>query len=179
MDSCNSCTVIDSIFVNGTVGSGKTTLAYAVSALETSRTHAVVDLDEIRRIRPAPAADRFAHEIELRNLRSVATNYREAGAERFIVAGVLEREADIGRYLDALGSDRMFICRLTATPRIVEERLARRHEGDPTGLAWHLDRAVELARILGTARFDDMVLDSSGAEPSRLAVEVRMAAGWD
>ncbi|MDQ1579813.1 MAG: hypothetical protein QOD05_588, partial [Microbacteriaceae bacterium] len=176
---CNSCTVIDSIFVNGTVGSGKTTLAYAVSALETSITHAVIDLDEIRRLRPAPATDRFAHEVELRNLRSIADNYREAGAERFILAGVLEHEADIGRYREALGSDGMFICRLTVAPDIVKKRLARRHERDQMGLIWHRDRAVELARILATNTFDDMVLDSSGVEPSRLASALRLAAGWD
>ncbi|HEV7567631.1 MAG TPA: AAA family ATPase [Microbacteriaceae bacterium] len=171
--------MIDSIFVNGTVGSGKTTLAYAVSALETSITHAVIDLDEIRRLRPAPATDRFAHEIELRNLRSIATNYREAGAERFILAGVLEHEAEIGRYREALGSDGMFICRLTVAPDVVKRRLARRHERDQMGLIWHRDRAVELARILATNTFDDIVLDSSDVEPSRLASALRLAAGWD
>jgi chloramphenicol 3-O-phosphotransferase len=170
--------VIDSIFVNGTVGSGKTTLAHAVSALETSVSHAVIDLDEIRLLRPAPAADPFTHEIELRNLLSIVANYREAGAERFILAGVLENEAEVGRYLEALDSDRMFICRLTASLEVVRARLARRHERDPIGLAWHLDRAAELARILAANTFDDLVLDSTGGEPSRLAADLRMAAGW-
>jgi broad-specificity NMP kinase len=165
--------------VNGTVGSGKTTLAYAVSALETSTMHAVIDLDEIRRLRPAPATDRFTHEIELRNLRSVAANYRDAGAERFILAGVLEQSTEIGRYLEALGSDGMFLCRLTAAPDVLNERLARRHRGDPEGLAWHVDRAAELARILETNDLDDIVLDSSGGDPSRLAAELRSAVGWD
>jgi len=39
--------LVDSVFLNGTVGVGKTTLAAALSAIE-SQTHAVLDLDEIR-----------------------------------------------------------------------------------------------------------------------------------
>jgi hypothetical protein len=108
----------------------------------------------------------------------IATNYREAGSERFILAGVLEHEAEIGRYREALGSDGMFICRLTVAPDVVKRRLARRHERDQMGLIWHRDRAVELARILATNTFDDIVLDSSDVEPSRLASALRLAAGW-
>jgi hypothetical protein len=47
------------------------------------------------------------------------------------------------------------------------------------GLIWHRDRAVELGGILATNTFDDLVLDSSGVEPSRLASALRLAAGWD
>jgi deoxyadenosine/deoxycytidine kinase len=48
---------VDSIFLNGTVGAGKTTLAAALSATE-STTHAVVYLNEIRRLSTSPVSDR-------------------------------------------------------------------------------------------------------------------------
>jgi chloramphenicol 3-O-phosphotransferase len=168
---------VDSVFVNGTVGVGKTTLAAALSAIE-SVAHAVIDLDEIRRLSPAPTSDRFNHELELVNLRSLARNFRRAGAQRFIVAGVVEERSEIDRYVDALGSTGMFVCRLVASPDVLEDRLARRHEGDPEGLEWHRARAGELTRILDDSALDDLVVDTSETSVAELARVVRRATGW-
>jgi chloramphenicol 3-O-phosphotransferase len=169
---------MDSVFLNGTVGAGKSALADAISAAEPA-THAVIDLDELRRLSPAPHGDPFNHELELRNLRSVVANYRAAGAGRFVLAGVIEEPAEVDRYLDALGSTGMLLCRLVAPPEVLEARLRERHRDDPEGLAWHLARVGELAAVLD--RFDrhDLVLESSAASPAELAATVREAAGWD
>src|SRR6059058_1395561 len=121
--------MMDAIFVNGTVGVGKSTLADALSAGEPG-SHAVIDLDAIRRLVPAPTSDRFNHELELLNLRSLADNYRAAGAKRFILAGVIEAEAEIPRYVDALGSEGMLVCRLVARSGVLESRLRFRHRDD-------------------------------------------------
>ncbi len=164
--------------MNGTVGSGKSTLIGALSAVETVP-HAVIDLDEIRRMSPAPTDDRFNHELELENLGSVVANYRRAGAQRFLIAGVIEDPAEVRRYVDALGSSGMFICRLVARPDILESRLRHRHAGDPDAVQWHLSRAGELAAILGDVALDDLVLDSSDLPAAELALTVRRAAGWD
>lgn len=169
---------MDSIFVNGTVGVGKSTLADALSAAERGR-HAVIDLDAIRRLVPAPETDRFNHEPALLNLQNLTNNYRAAGATRFILAGVIESEAEIPRYVAALGSGRMFVCRLVARPEVLESRLRFRHRDDPEGLAWHLDRVNGLSKILEAAETDDLVLDSSDIPAVELAVAVRRAAGWD
>lgn len=169
---------MDSIFVNGTVGVGKSTLADALGAAERG-CHAVIDLDAIRRLSPAPSSDRFNHELELLNLRSLAGNYRTAGAKRFIIAGVIEAQAEIPRYVDALGSEGMFVCRLVARPGVLESRLRFRHRNDPRGLFWHLDRVEELSNILEAANIDDLVLDSSDIPSVELAATVRRAAGWD
>ncbi|WP_457946589.1 hypothetical protein ACTAQI_13705 [Pseudarthrobacter sp. alpha12b] len=169
---------MDSIFVNGTVGVGKSTLADALSAAELG-SHAVIDLDAIRRLRPAPSSDRFNHELELLNLQSLAGNYRAAGAKRFIIAGVIEAEAELARYLDALGSEELFVCRLVARSDVFESRLRFRYRDDPEGLIWHLDRVATLSDILEAAHIDDLVLDSSDIPPAELAVAVRRAAGWD
>jgi adenylylsulfate kinase-like enzyme len=169
---------VDTVFVNGTVGAGKSTLADALSAAEV-QTHAVVDLDEIRRLNPSPPTDRFNHELELQNLQSVAANYRRAGARRFILAGVIEQAAEVPPYIDALASSGMFICRLVARPDVLESRLRQRHSGDPVGLQWHLARVGELAQILEDAALDDLVLDTSESSPTALADAVRRAAGWE
>ncbi len=169
---------MDSIFINGTVGAGKSTLADALSSAELG-SHAVIDLDAIRRLIPAPGSDRFNHELELLNLQSLTDNYRAAGAKRFIVAGVIEAEAETPRYLEALGSEGMFVCRLVARPDVLESRLRFRHRDDPEALLWHLDRVDKLSNILEAAGVDDLVLDSSDIPAVELALAVRRAAGWD
>lgn len=169
---------MDSIFVNGTVGVGKSTLADAISAVERD-SHAVIDLDAIRKLKPAPSSDRFNHELELLNLKSLVENYRAAGAKRFVIAGVIEANAELPRYIDALGSDGLFVCRLVARPDVLETRLRFRHREDPQGLMWHLDRVGTLTDILEGAGIDDLVLDSSDISPVELAAAVRRAAGWD
>lgn len=169
---------MDSVFLNGTVGVGKSTLADAIGAAETGP-HAVIDLDEIRRFSPSPRSDPFNHELELRNLRSIVANYRAAGARRFVLAGVIEEPAEVDRYLDALGSTGMLLCRVIAPPDVLDARLRERHRDDPDGLEWHLGRVGELSAILD--RFDrhDLMVDSSRASATELAATVRAAAGWD
>lgn len=170
--------VIDAVFLNGTVGSGKSTVADALSVLVEDRAHAVVDLDELRRLRPASSADPFHHEVELANLASLASNYRAAGAEAFIIAGVVEERAEVARYVDALGSGGMLLCQLVASPEVLSRRLRARHADDPDGLRWHLARAGELAQVLQVSAADDLVLDSSRSTPAELAETIRRAAGW-
>jgi chloramphenicol 3-O-phosphotransferase len=165
------------IFLNGTVGAGKTTLADAIGSLE-RRPNAVIDLDEIRRLRPSPPTDPFNHELELQNLRSLVTNYRRFGAERFILAGVIEHASEVSRYVDALGGGGMYICRLVARPDVIADRLTRRHAAEADERDWHLARHPVLARILADAAIEHLTLDTSESTPLELAERVRAAAGW-
>jgi chloramphenicol 3-O-phosphotransferase len=172
--------VIDCVFINGTVGSGKSTLAEAVSVLlqHDGIAHAVIDLDTIRRVWPSPADDPFNHEVELVNLGGLAANYRHAGAERFVLAGVVEEAGQIPRYEAALQSSGLLMCRLEVDQDVADARLRRRHQTDPAELAWHLARFGELRDILSTTALDDVVLDSSTATPVELARQVQAAARW-
>lgn len=64
------------LLLTGTVGAGKTTTADAVGLrLEAASVpHAIIDLDEIRRMWPHPASDPFGSRIERRNVESLASN---------------------------------------------------------------------------------------------------------
>lgn len=168
------------MFLNGSVGVGKSTVAQAVSAIEgiTGGVHALIDVDGVRGLRPAPEGDRFQHKLELQNLSALAANYRRAGATRFVLAGVIESAAELPRYRAALGVAGLLVCRLTARPEVAAARLAVRHAEDPDGLRWHLARTAELAAVLDRASLDDFVLDASDASPALLAQRVRAAAGW-
>ncbi|WP_217509370.1 AAA family ATPase [Pseudarthrobacter sp. C4D7] len=152
---------IRSLFLNGTVGSGKTTTAEALHRIliDDGISSAVVDLDQLRRAWPAPPNDRFNQELVLRNLQAVAGNYRHAGVGRIIVAGVIEHAADVERYRQSLGGRELSLVRLKPTIGTVQKRLRHRHEAGSPDLSWHQDRSVELEGILDKVRLDTHVVE--------------------
>ena len=93
------------LLVTGTVGAGKTTTVQAIGDVlgERGVSHAVIDLDWLRRAWPPPRDDPFQQALELRNLAAVARTYLDAGAVRLVLAGVLEDPADRAGYEEAVG----------------------------------------------------------------------------
>lgn len=168
-----------SLLITGTVGSGKTSIASALGDLLAADgiPSAVIDLDWLRRFSPAPADDRFNHAMTLRNLRVVAGNYRDAGAERLVLAGVVESVEERAGYEEALDGT-LAVCRLRVELATVHERLRRRHADDPGSLDWHLSRSTELARILGAAQVEDFIVDVGPVSIKDAAGVVRVVAGW-
>ncbi|RSH86563.1 uncharacterized protein EHS24_004832 [Apiotrichum porosum] len=143
------------LFINGTVGVGKTTTAAAVSRILSAqgRPHAVIDTDSLRDRYPTPVHDPFDLELELRNLAAVSANYRQAGCELLIVAGVIEDPNAVERYCAATGvpsdgTGEFFFVRLIATPQTINARICARHMGDEVERDWYLERAPRLASIL-------------------------------
>ncbi|GAB3531009.1 hypothetical protein GCM10027403_00680 [Arthrobacter tecti] len=166
------------IFINGTVGAGKTTAAEALGRMleHEGVAHAIIDLDEIRRAWPAPSGDRFNHELELTNLTSLVANYAATGIETFVLAGVLQDEREIPRYREAVGGRRLLIARITAIEAVRKARIRARHTTDPVGELWHLHRTVELENILEQLQLDDVVIDFTSATPAAIAEQVWNAA---
>lgn len=172
--------MFDCVFINGTVGTGKSTVANGLGQIAEAagRPHAVIDLDHLRWAWPAPQSDPFNHELELLNLAAVAANYRKAGISSLILAGVIEIESELARYRNALQTERMLVCRLEAEPEIISARLRIRHADDPGELNWSLARAGELADLLRVANVDDLVVDSSTRTSKEIAGILAHAAGW-
>lgn len=169
----------ETLLITGTVGVGKTTMAEAAARLLAARAvpHAVIDLDQIRLLWPSPDADRFNLAIELRNLASVAANYREAGARRLVLAGVIERRSDLAEYGHACGGS-VFVVRLRGETSTIEQRLRMRHSDSPGELAWHLARRAELDSILDVAQVSDADVAIADRMPADVAAEVLQLAGW-
>ncbi|HWS35320.1 MAG TPA: hypothetical protein VN408_21605 [Actinoplanes sp.] len=161
------------LLITGTVGVGKTTAAEAVGDLLTERAvpHAVIDLDWLRRAWPSPPDDPFQHRLTVRNLHTVTGGFREAGAQRLILAGVVETGTERADYEAAVGAP-LTVCRLTTDIAAVRARLHHRHPNDPDGLTWHLNRSTVLDRILEAARIEDFTIDTTGLTPSETARQI-------
>lgn len=135
--------------VTGTVGVGKSTIGFAAAerASEGGISAAFLDVDELSRIWPAPANDPFRNELILVNLRAVVPNYESAGASLLVLAWVIEDAEDLAGLEGTLGTS-VTAVRLVTSPTVVDARLRNRHQGPASGgLAWHLQRAPELAAI--------------------------------
>ncbi|WP_348789077.1 hypothetical protein [Leifsonia sp. NPDC080035] len=166
------------LFLNGTVGSGKSATADAVGDLLAERgiPHAVIDLDALRRVWPAPADDPFQTELELANLSDYARNASAAGARVLVLAGVVEEVAALPRYEEAVGGP-VTLVRLRADPGVTERRLRARHSADPDGLDWHLARRGELEAVLDGAGLPDTTVTTDDRTPRQVAEEA--LSGWD
>lgn len=168
------------LLLSGTVGAGKTSTADAVGdrLAQGAVPHAVIDLDALRRAWPSPPGDPFNSAMELRNLADVARNHLDAGAQRLVLAGVLEDPAARVRYEAALGVP-LVVCRVRVDLAVVRARLRRRHEGQDAALRWHLARSGELDAILDAARAEDCTVEATALTLDEAAAAVLRAAGWD
>jgi adenylylsulfate kinase len=170
---------VRTLFLNGTVGAGKTTVAGAVGAILQERgiPHAIIDLDALRDAWPAPADDPFNSALELRNLAAVVANYRQVGVTHLVLAGVIETLDGRAGYERVLGGQ-MTVCRLDVDLAVVRQRLAGRHALESSSLAWHLDRSGELQGILVSAAVEDAVVDVTALSVTEAAAAVLRATSW-
>ncbi|MFF1573878.1 AAA family ATPase [Leifsonia sp. NPDC058292] len=159
------------VFLNGTVGVGKSTVARAIGDLLAAERvpNAVIDLDDLRRAWPAPSDDPFNSRLELLNLRPMAANYIAAGARVLVLAGVIETLDAVADYRSALGDAVLTVVRLTVDTEEAERRLIRRHDDDAAGLAWHRARFGELDAVIDAARIPGPTLDTTNTPPAALA----------
>jgi hypothetical protein len=105
----------------------------------------------------------------------MASSYRAAGIDRFIVAGVVESQPDVDRLRTALGATRLAVCRLDAPFELIEARVRSRESEETIG--WFLDRARTLAIQLGRDGLDTFVVDASPT-PRVVAADVIGRLGW-
>lgn len=167
------------LLITGTVGAGKTTTAELVGRQlgGVATPYAVIDLDEIRRYWPMPPGDPFGMVVELENLSTMAATYVRHGAQRLVLAGVVETRADRLLVEAAVGVP-LTVCRLRLPLDAVRARLANRHADDPETQVWHLDRAQVLEDILDANQVADQIVDVGGLSPGEVAERVLAEVGW-
>src|SRR5947207_117269 len=138
------------VWLNGTVGAGKTTVGEVLveHLADAGDAVAFINTDDLGNSWPRPADDRFNVALVTQNLGALARNYAAAGARTMVVAGVVQTNPQLDAYAKAIGTVPLLV-RLVVSPTTVERRLRIRHgDIDDSGLRWHLARAPELHRIL-------------------------------
>ena len=170
-------TAVPLLVISGSMGTGKTTVLSEASDLlrEAGIPHAAIDLDWLGQMHPE--RDPHGQCLAFANLAAVWPNYVAAGAERLIVARVVEDRAELDHYRAAVPGARPVVCRLTAPLTLMHERLRIREPG--MNLDRALERATELDGILERAGVEDFVVDNGpGRSIGDVAREVLFRADW-
>ncbi len=177
-DTGAAAVAIPVMVLTGPVGVGKSAVAAAVSELldRAGMRHAMADLDYLRWHYPTPADDPFRIALGLRNLAAVWVNYRAAGAERLVLADVVESRLDLEGYREAVPDAAILVVRLTATLTTIGHRLTERETGD--SLDWYCRRAAELDALMERTRVEDLLVDTEGKPAAIAAREAVIGAHW-
>ncbi len=164
------------LIITGTVGVGKTAIADEIfeTLQRAAQPVALINIDEFGYVSPRSSDDPYNQAIRLKNLTAVWQNYTELGTELVIIPVVIENTYELDAYKQAIPNAHFFVIRLGASLRIVEERIKNRSLGGDE--AWHLKRAVELAKIMDGARIEDAVINTDNKAISVVASEA--LAAW-
>ena len=162
--------------LSGSVGVGKTaTLIEIHDVLEKREVpHGCVERDALGY--SWPPQGRFNERIVEANLSCVVTTFLAAGAERLVIAGVIETPHDLLVYQRCIPNAEIQVCRLTAELDLRCKRLRIRENG--AGLNWHLARTAELDGILDKAEVDHFSVDNGDRPLREVALEVLARASW-
>lgn len=114
------------VTLSGIPGVGKTTTAEAISDILRSRSvaHAWLDGDQFGLAFPRSPSDPRAERLFVENLSGVWANYAEVGAERLIIARVVEPAEGVDAYRDAIPGADVTIVDLRASTKTAHERIA-------------------------------------------------------
>ena len=169
---------MEAVAITGTIGAGKTSVAEALSEDLHGRgiRHGLIDLDWLGGLYPPlDPDDPYSLELSYRNLRLILPGFVEAGADRFVISATLTSIQEGEGLRGILGDVNLTICRLTASPAVIAERIRRREHGRL--LEDFLARTDAVAEQIAAAGFDGLVVRNEGS-PSDAAAEIVGALGW-
>jgi thymidylate kinase len=121
---------VKAILLTGGVGTGKTTVLLALGELleERAEPYALVDLDWLAWLRPAPGT-LSVQDALVANLAAAWETFRRAGVERLVLARALQSAEELAAIRAALPGVELVAVRLTVPPEVQEQRLRARDTG--------------------------------------------------
>ena len=158
------------------MGSGKTTVLGEASDILARRNvpHAAIDLDALG-LAHLPSAMKNDG-VMYRNLRSLCENYALEVVTRLLLARAMEDRNELEVCTGISPAASTVVCRLTASPETIRQRLQRRELG--VKHSEYIDRSVALNAILDTTQLADFTVSTENRSPTDLANEMLLKAGW-
>ncbi len=164
--------------ITGPVGVGKSAVLHAADALLVSAgiPHATVELESVASFwGPKASKGETRPDVAYRNLASVWANYHAAGADRLLLALLMERRSDLLPVQDAIPDAWITVVRLRAPLAVIEERVRWREKTNPeqelSAARWWV------SRVEGST-FADHLADNGSRLPRETAAEVLRTLGW-
>lgn len=169
--------MVPTLVVSGPIGAGKTTSAGEVADRLVARqvAHALIEIDGLAQVWPAPKDDRFQVRLAAANLAAVWSNAVRAGARNLVLTMTVETDADLAAVHEAVPELDLTVVRLMATPRTLLDRVGAREPG--AARAWHRRRALELHASMVTAPAD-VVLDTTDLTVDEVADRLVDLVAW-
>lgn len=165
------------LLLTGPVGVGKSTVLSKIAWLLTQAglPHAAVDLAVMGQVWPAPADDPWNERLIHHNLACLWANFRDAGAERLVLARLPEARSLL-RYVEvAVPGAAIAVVRLRASLPVLEARMRHREQGgDPT---WFLETAAYLVEALEQPGIADYVVENESGPVAHMAARVLWLVG--
>ena len=168
---------VPTLIISGSMGSGKTTVLSEVSDLleEADVAHAAIDLDWLSIMHPSQGE--HGERLMFANLAAGWPVFEAAGAERLVVARVVENRSELQQYRKAVPDAQPVVCRLTCSVEMMQKRVRIREPGMIQEEA--VARARALDEILERTRAEDFAVDNGGGRSiTDVAREVLSRAGW-
>ena len=168
---------VPTLLITGTCGVGKSTIAAeANEALaDAGVANAAIDLDALTWLWPSSSA--YNSDLMFENLGALWPNYRAHGAERLVLARVLEDRSELERYRAVVPGAELVVCRLVAPQDLRVERIRTRMPAGPSR-DWHERRTVELEESFQRSGVEDFAVTNDHRSPREVAMEVLDHAGW-
>src|SRR5579863_5883029 len=115
------------LVLNGSPGSGKTTLGNAIAERlrEMDTPHAVIDVDELARVYPE-----IGSSLGWKNLRVIWPNYTALPNLKVILPVCIDTKRDLDELRNAVPSNKFSICELVADESVLKERVTKREPND-------------------------------------------------
>ena len=166
------------LVINGSIGAGKTTVLGELAWLleDQGIHHCAVDFDALTQSYPRPDDDPFHMRLGAANLAAIWVNASAGGAERLVVASVVETAEHLSMIVAAVSDATPIVVRLRAPLETELNRIRQREQG--SALEWHLQRASDLWPLLENSGVDDAIVDTVDKEPRYIADEVLRLAAW-